>query len=141
MILNSNQIQEIITHRYPMLLIDQIEELEAGQRAVGVKCVTANEQFFCGHFPKERVMPGVLIIEALAQTGAIALLIQDSFKGKNAYFAGINKARFKRKVIPGDVLKLEVEITKFRGLVGIGQAKATVNGELTCVAELMFAIR
>lgn len=140
MILNSNQIQEIIPHRYPMLLIDQVEELEAGIKAVGVKAVTANEPFFQGHFPQEHVMPGVLIIEALAQTGAVALLSQESFKGKIAYFAGINKARFKRKVIPGDVLKLEVEITKLRGSVGIGQAKATVNGELACAAELMFAI-
>ena len=140
MILNSNQIQEIIPHRYPMLLVDQIEELEAGQRAVGIKCVSANEQFFCGHFPREHVMPGVLIIEALAQTGAVALLSQESFKGEIAYFAGINKARFKRKVIPGDVLKLEVEITKLRGQIGIGQAKATVNGETACTAELMFAI-
>jgi len=140
MILNSNQISEIIPHRYPMLLVDQIEELETGHRAVGIKCVSANEQFFCGHFPEEHVMPGVLIIEALAQTGAVALLSQDSFKGKTAYFAGINKARFKRKVIPGDVLRLEVEITKLRGPVGIGTAKATVNGELACEAELMFAI-
>lgn len=140
MILNSNQIGEIIPHRYPMLLVDQIEELEAGQRAVGLKCVSANEPFFCGHFPQEHVMPGVLIIEALAQTGAVALLSQASFKGKIAYFAGINKARFKRKVIPGDVLKLEVEITKLRGSIGIGQAKATVGGELACAAELMFAI-
>lgn len=139
MILNSNQIQEIIPHRYPMLLIDQIDELEAGQRAVGIKCVSANEQFFCGHFPQEHVMPGVLIIEALAQTGAVVLLSQEAFKGKTAYFAGINKARFKRKVIPGDVLRLEVEITKLREKIGIGQAKATVNGKIACTAELMFA--
>lgn len=140
MILNSNQIQDIIPHRYPMLLVDQIETLEAGVRAVGIKAVTANEPFFQGHFPQAHVMPGVLIIEALAQTGAVALLSQDAFKGKIAYFAGINKARFKRKVIPGDVLKLEVEITKLRGSVGIGQAKGTVNGEVACAAELMFAI-
>ena len=140
MILNSNQIQEIIPHRYPMLLVDQIEELTEGQRAVGIKAVSAGEPFFCGHFPTEHVMPGVLIIEALAQTGAVALLSQDAFKGKIAYFAGINKARFKRKVIPGDVLRLEVEITKLRGPVGIGQGRASVNGELACEAELMFAI-
>lgn len=140
MILNSNQIQEIIPHRYPMLLIDQIEALEAGQSAIGIKAVSAGEPFFAGHFPTEHVMPGVLIIEALAQTGAVALLSQPSWGGKTAYFAGINKARFKRKVIPGDLLRLEVEITKLRGPVGIGQAKATVNGELACVAELMFAI-
>lgn len=140
MVLNSNQIQKIIPHRFPMLLVDRIEELVAGQRAVGIKAVSAGEPFFCGHFPVEHVMPGVLIIEALAQTGAVALLSQASFKGKIAYFAGINKARFKRKVIPGDVLCLEVEITKLRGPVGIGSAKATVNGELACEAELMFAI-
>ena len=140
MILNSNQIQEIIPHRYPMLLIDQIEELEAGQRAVGIKCVSANEPFFCGHFPQEHVMPGVLIIEALAQTGAVALLSHESFKAKIAYFAGINKARFKRKVTPGDVLRLEVEITKMRGSIGIGEAKAIVNSEVVCEAQLMFAI-
>lgn len=139
MILNSNQIQEIIPHRYPMLLVDQIEELSE-THAVGIKAVSANEPFFPGHFPQEHVMPGVLIIEALAQTGAVVLLLQESFSGKTAYFAGINKARFKRKVIPGDVLRLEVEITKIRGPIGIGQATATVNGEVACVAELMFAI-
>jgi len=139
MILNSNQIQEIIPHRYPMLLVDQIEELSE-THAVGTKAVSANEPFFPGHFPQEHVMPGVLIIEALAQTGAVVLLLQESFSGKTAYFAGINKARFKRKVIPGDVLRLEVEITKIRGPIGIGQATATVNGEVACVAELMFAI-
>jgi len=140
MVLNSNQIQEIIPHRYPMLLLDQIEELIAGERAIGLKAVSVGEPFFQGHFPQEHVMPGVLIIEALAQTGAVALLSQASFKGKIAYFAGINKARFKRKVIPGDVLRLEVEIIKLRGPVGIGQGKAIVNGELACEAELMFAI-
>jgi 3-hydroxyacyl-[acyl-carrier-protein] dehydratase len=140
MVLNSNQIQEIIPHRYPMLLVDQIVALESGVKAVGVKAVTANEPFFQGHFPQEHVMPGVLIIEALAQTGAVALLSQESFKGKTAYFAGINKARFKRKVIPGHVLKLEVEITKLRGPVGIGKATAFVDDQVVCEAELMFAI-
>jgi len=139
MILNSNQIQEIIPHRYPMLLVDQIEELSENH-AVGIKAVSANEPFFPGHFPQEHVMPGVLIIEALAQTGAVALLSRNDFKGKTAYFAGINKVRFKRKVIPGDVLRLEVEITKIRGPIGLGQATAIVNGELVCAAELMFAI-
>ena len=139
MILNSNQIQEIIPHRYPMLLVDQIEELEAGKRAVGIKAVSANEEFFQGHFPHEHVMPGVLIIEALAQTGAVALLSQAELGGKIAYFAGINKARFKRKVIPGDLLKLEVEMIKQKGRIGIGEARATVNDEIACIAELMFA--
>ena len=138
--LNSNQIQEIIPHRFPMLLVDTIEELEPGQRAVGTKCVTANEMYFMGHFPAEHVMPGVLIIEALAQVGAVALLSLDTFKGKIAYFAGINHARFRRKVKPGDTLKLTVEITKQRGKVGIGKATATVNGEIVAEAELMFAV-
>jgi len=138
--LNSNQIQEIIPHRFPMLLVDTIEELEPGQRAVGTKCVTANEMYFMGHFPSEHVMPGVLIIEALAQVGAVALLSLDTFKGKIAYFAGINHARFRRKVKPGDTLKLTVEITKQRGKVGIGKATATVNGEIVAEAELMFAV-
>ena len=140
MILNSNQIQEIIPHRFPMLLVDTIEELEPGERAVGTKCVTANEMYFMGHFPSEHVMPGVLIIEALAQVGAVALLSLDTFKGKIAYFAGINHARFRRKVKPGDTLKLTVEITKQRGKVGIGKATATVNEEIVAEAELMFAV-
>ena len=140
MVLNSNQIQEIIPHRYPMLLIDRIEELVAGQHAVGIKAVSAGEPYFLGHFPQEHVMPGVLIVEALAQTGAVALLSQESFKGKIAYLAGINKARFKRKVIPGDILTLRVQISKLRGSVGIGEANAYVNDELACSVELMFAI-
>ena len=140
MILNSNQIQAIIPHRHPMLLVDQIIELTPSKSATGIKAVSAGEPFFQGHFPSEHVMPGVLIIEALAQTGAVALLSQDGFKGKTAYFAGINKARFKRKVIPGDTLELAVEITKIRGPIGMGEARATVNGELACSAELMFAI-
>jgi len=138
--LNSNQIQEIIPHRFPMLLVDTIEELEPGQRAVGTKCVTANEMHFMGHFPGEHVMPGVLIIEALAQVGAVVLLSLDDFKGKIAYFAGINHARFRRKVKPGDTLKLTVEIIKQRGKVGIGKATATVKDEVAAEAELMFAI-
>jgi len=140
MILNSNQIQEIIPHRYPMLLVDKITELTPNVSATGVKAVSAGEPFFVGHFPKEHVMPGVLIIEALAQTGAVALLSEEAFKGRTAYFAGINKARFKRKVIPGDVLVLHVEITKIRGPIGIGNATASVDGQVACQAELMFAI-
>jgi len=138
--LNSNQIQEIIPHRFPMLLVDTVEELEPGQRAVGTKCVTANEMHFMGHFPGEHVMPGVLVIEALAQVGAVALLSLDIYKGKIAYFAGINHARFKRKVKPGDTLKLTVEIIKQRGKIGIGKATATVNDEVAAEAELMFAV-
>ena len=138
--LNSKEIQEIIPHRYPFLLIDKIESLEPGKNAVGYKNVTINEYFFQGHFPEEPVMPGVLIIEALAQVGAVAILSQEEFKGKLAYFAGINKAKFRKKVIPGDVLRLEVEIIKTKGPIGIGRAIATVDGKKAVEAELTFAI-
>lgn len=139
-IMSAKEIMEIIPHRQPFMLIDTIEELEPGVRCVAKKCVSYNEPFFAGHFPGEPVMPGVLIIEALAQTGAVAMLKQDEFKGKTAYFAGINNAKFKQKVVPGDVLMLETEITKLKGPIGIGQAKATVNGKLAASAELTFAI-
>lgn len=138
--LNVNEIKEIIPHRYPFLLLDKVEELEVGVRAVGIKNVTVNEPFFQGHFPNEPVMPGVLIVEALAQLGAVAILSKEEFKGKTAYFAGIEKARFKRKVVPGDVLKLEVEIIKMKGKIGIGKALATVDGVKACEGEILFAI-
>lgn len=138
--LNINEIKEIIPHRYPFIFVDRIEELEPGKRAVGFKNVTVNDYFFEGHFKEEPVMPGVLIIEALAQVGAVALLSMDQFKGKIAYFGGINKARFKKKVVPGDKLKLEIEIIKMRGPMGIGSAKATVDGEIAATAELTFAV-
>lgn len=140
MILNSNDIQKIIPHRYPFLLVDKIVELEVGKKAVGNKCVSANEMHFLGHFPEEHVMPGVLIIEALAQVGAVAILTLDENKGKLAYFAGIKQAKFRRKVIPGDVLTLSTELTKVRGSIGIGKAIAYVDDEIACEAELMFAI-
>ena len=140
MVLNSNQIQEILPHRYPFLLVDRILECEPGVKAKGIKCVSANEMQFMGHFPGQHVMPGVLIIEALAQTGAVAILSQPEWKGKTAYFAGIDKARFKQKVVPGDVLTLETEIIKIKGPIGIGKAVARVNGKLACSAELTFAI-
>lgn len=139
-LLNTQEIMEIIPHRQPMLLIDTIEELEPGVRAVGKKCVTYNEPFFAGHFPKEPVMPGVLIIEALAQVGAVAVLSCEEFKGKTAYFGGINSAKFKRKVVPGDVLTLELEIIRRKGPIGVGSAKAYVDGKVAVIAELTFAI-
>lgn len=139
-VLTTKEIMEIIPHRQPFLLIDTIEELEEGKRAVGKKCVSYNEPFFAGHFPQEPVMPGVLIVEAMAQVGAVAMLCKEEFKGKTAYFGGINSAKFKGKVVPGDVLKLEVEITKQKGPIGVGVGKAYVDGKLVTQAELTFAI-
>lgn len=138
--LNSNQIQEIIPHRYPFLLVDKITDYEAGSWAKGIKCVSANEMHFMGHFPQEHVMPGVLIIEALAQVGAVAILSLEENRGKIAYFGGIKNARFKGKVKPGDVLELECKLTKRRGPVGVGEAEAKVNGESVVKAELTFFI-
>ena len=140
MALTTKQIMEIIPHRQPMLLIDTIEELEPGKRAVGKKCVSYKEPYFVGHFPQEPVMPGVLILEALAQTGAVAILSLPENKGKLALFGGIDQARFKGKVTPGDVLMLETEIIKAKGPVGVGSAKATVNGKLVAKAELTFVV-
>lgn len=133
------QIKEIIPHRYPFLLIDKIVEIENGKRAVGIKNVTANEEFFNGHFPDYPVMPGVLIVEALAQVGSVAVLIQEEYRGRLGFFAGIDSCRFKRQVKPGDQLRLEVELTRLRGSVGKGKAVATVDGEIACEAEIMFA--
>jgi 3-hydroxyacyl-[acyl-carrier-protein] dehydratase len=138
--LNIDQIKEIIPHRYPFLLVDKILELEEGKRAVGIKNVTANEEFFNGHFPDFPVMPGVLIIEALAQVGAVAMLIKDENRGRLAFFAGIDNCRFKRQVRPGDQLKLEVEMTRVRATFGKGKAIATVDGELVCETDIMFAL-
>lgn len=138
--LNSNQIQEILPHRYPFLLVDRILECEPGVSAHGRKCVTANEMQFLGHFPEKHVMPGVLIIEALAQTGAVAILSEEENKGKIALFGGIKNARFKRQVVPGDVLELYCEIKTRKGPVGIGEAKAYVDGKLAVTAELTFAV-
>lgn len=138
--LNTRQIMDIIPHRHPFLLVDRIEELEPGIRAVGVKTVTYDEPYFSGHFPDEPVMPGVLQIEACAQVGAVAILSLDENKGKTAYFGGISSARFKRKVVPGDVLTMECEIIKRKGPVGVGKATAKVGDEIALTAELTFVI-
>lgn len=139
-LLNTKQIMEIIPHRQPFLLIDTIEELEEGKRVVGKKCVSYNEPCFAGHFPGEPIMPGVLIMEAMAQAGAVAILSKPENKGKTAYLAGINNAKFKHKVLPGDVLELELEIIREKGPVGIGRGTAKVNGKLAASAEFTFAI-
>ena len=139
--LNSNEIQKILPHRYPFLLVDKIVELEPGKSAKGIKCVSANEMQFMGHFPKLHVMPGVLIIEALAQTGACAILCEEENKGKIAFFGGIKNAKFRKQVVPGDVLELSCEIISRRGPVGIGKATATVDGKIAVTAELTFAIQ
>ena len=138
--LHSNQIQEILPHRYPFLLVDRITACEPGKMAKGIKCVSANEMQFLGHFPEKHVMPGVLMIEALAQTGAVALLTEEENKGKIVLFGGIKNARFKQQVVPGDVLELNCEIISRRGSVGVGKAEAYVNGKTAVTAELTFAI-
>jgi 3-hydroxyacyl-[acyl-carrier-protein] dehydratase len=140
-VLDIDGIMKVIPHRYPFLLIDRIEEIEEGVSAVGIRCVSANEPFFQGHFPDYPVMPGVLVVEALAQVGAVALLSLEENQGKIALFAGIDKVRFKRQVRPGDVLRLECRIVKSRGPIGFGEATATCDGQLVCSGELMFAIQ
>lgn len=138
--LGIKEIEQILPHRHPFLLIDYIEDMVPGEYAIGYKCVTFREDFFKGHFPQEPVMPGVLIIEALAQTGAVAALSLEANKGKIAYFAGINKCKFKGKVVPGDKLKLETRIIRSKGPLGIGEAIASVDGKVVVTAELSFMI-
>ena len=140
-LLSAKEIMEIIPHRQPFMLLDTVEELEPGKRAVAKKCVSYNEPFFQGHFPGEPVMPGVLIVEALAQAGAVAILSLEENKGKTAYFAAIQSAKFKKKVEPGDVLLLETEIIKQKGSIGVGKAVATVDGKVAVQAELTFAVQ
>lgn len=139
-LLSAKEIMEIIPHRQPFMLLDTVEELTPGSRAVAKKCVSYNEPYFQGHFPGEPVMPGVLIIEALAQTGAVAILSLAENRGKTAYFAAIGNARFKKKVTPGDVLLLETEIIRQKGSIGMARAAATVNGVTAVQAELTFAV-
>jgi len=134
------EIKEILPHRYPFLLVDKITEIEEGKRVKGYKNVTINEPFFQGHFPEYPVMPGVLVLEALAQVGAVAVLSMEQFKGKNLLFAGADKVKWRRQVMPGDKLELECEIIKIKGPIGIGKALATVDGKKACEAEIMFAI-
>ena len=139
MVLNSNQIMEIIPHRYPFLLVDRVDAMDESS-ITAVKAVSANEMHFLGHFPEHHVMPGVLIVEALAQAGAIVLLSRDEFKGKIAFFAGIEKMKFRRQVVPGDVLTLEVSLVKIKGPVGIAEARCTVEGEVCASGTLKFAV-
>ena len=138
--LDVKQIEEIIPHRHPFLLVDYIEDYEPGEFAAGYKCVTFREDFFRGHFPQEPVMPGVLTIEALAQTGAVAILSLPENQGKTAYFGGIDKCRFRGKIVPGDKVRLETKIIKKKGPVGIGEAIASVDGKVVVRAELTFMI-
>ncbi len=138
--LNIDEIQKILPHRPPFLLIDRVEELEPGKRAIGKKCVSMNEPFFQGHFPGKAVMPGVIILESLAQMGAVCMLTVPGNQGKIVYFGAMDKVKFKRQVYPGDVLNLEVEITKSKGSFGVGTAKAFVEGKIAVEAILTFAI-
>ena len=138
--MNTQEIMAIIPHRYPFLLLDTVEELVAGEKVIAKKNVTINEEFFQGHFPENPTMPGVLIVEAMAQAGAVALLSLPDFKGKTAYFGGIDKAKFRQKVVPGDTLIFEVEIIKVRSMAGVGKGIATVNGKKVAEAELTFMI-
>ena len=137
---NSNQIAAILPHRYPFSLVDRIVDGEEGKWAKGIKCVSANEPFFQGHFPQYHVMPGVLIIEALAQVGAVAVLSMPEHKGKIGFLGAIKNARFRRQVTPGDVLELTCTITRQKGSVAVAEAEAVVNGQQAVTAELTFAL-
>ena len=138
--IDAREIQRIIPHRYPLLLVDRVLEIEPGKRIVGLKNVSANEPFFQGHFPGNPIMPGVLIVEALAQAGALLLLSQPEERGKLPLFAGIDGLKFRRQVVPGDQLRLEVEFTLRRGPIGKGKSRATVDGQVAAEGELTFAV-
>jgi len=137
--LGAVEIRALIPHRYPFLLVDRVDELEPGVRAVAIKNVTQNEPFFEGHFPEYPVMPGVLIVEAMAQVGAVGVMAVEAYRQKLALFAGIDGVRFRRQVVPGDVLRMEVEISRLKGQIGRGKGRATVDGQRVCEADLMFA--
>ncbi|MEF9991040.1 MAG: 3-hydroxyacyl-ACP dehydratase FabZ [Romboutsia sp.] len=138
--LGIKEIKEILPHRYPFLMIDRIAEIVEGESVRGYKNVTINENFFNGHFPEYPVMPGVLVLEALAQLGAIAVLSKEEFKGKIGFLVGADKVRWKKQVVPGDRLDLYIEIVKMRGNIGVGRGKATVDDKIVCEGEIMFAI-
>lgn len=138
--LNSKEIMDILPHRYPFLLVDRIEEIEEGKRAVGIKNVSINEPFFQGHFPQNPIMPGVLIVEAMAQVGAVAILSHADYKGKLAVFAGIDRVKFRKQVVPGDVLRMNVELINIKRGIGKAKASASVDDKQVCEGELMFAI-
>lgn len=138
--LTVSQIEAIIPHRYPFLLVDRIIEMEPMKRAVGIKNVTANEQFFQGHFPGKPIMPGVLLLEAMAQVGGIAMLVADEYRGKLAVFAGIDRVKFRRPVVPGDQIRMVAELVKLRGTMGKVWAEAFVDGELVAEGEFLFAL-
>lgn len=140
MTLNIEEIRGILPHRHPFLLLDRVDEYEPGKYARAVKCVTANEPFFQGHFPEYMVMPGVLIVEALAQTGGVAILSEPENKGKIALLGGVKNARFRAPVVPGDVLILECTLTRRHGNIGFAEAEATVGGKKVCTTEISFAI-
>lgn len=140
MLMNKEQIMEILPHRDPFLLIDEVTEMEVGKSVKAVKYVDESEYYFKGHFPQEKVMPGVLIVESLAQAGGVAILSMDENRGKIAYFGGIKNAKFRQKVVPGDTLHLEVTLDKVRSKAGTGTAVATVNGKMACRCEIMFAL-
>jgi len=140
LLLDINQIQEILPHRYPFLLVDRITSVEVGKRVVGIKNVSVNEPFFQGHFPGHPVMPGVLILEAMAQVGAVAILKMPEFAGQIPLFAGMDKVRFRRQVVPGDVLRIEVEVQKLRGSFGKSRAAAYVDEQMAAEAVMMFGL-